>query len=146
MLPGPQIVSLQSLHYLTLAVVLPILLSIFANRDRLSYEGGASSIAMVMNWKAFTGASVSGMTASRVLQPGLVGLSEAAAATGGVSYGAVAAGQVDAAELARGVVRVVEGDALRGWAVAVGWVAASMIECVPFLLLSSLFPAHAILS
>ncbi|GAA6028838.1 hypothetical protein JCM8097_007419 [Rhodosporidiobolus ruineniae] len=117
-----QIVSLQALHYLTLAVLLPILLSLLANSDLLTYEGGASSIAMAMNWKAFTGATVSGVPAGRHVEPGLVGL---AAAAGG--YGAEGL-KVDAAELARGVVRAVEGDAMRGWAVAVGWVAASMVD------------------
>ncbi|BGP17564.1 hypothetical protein JCM10213v2_005597 [Rhodosporidiobolus nylandii] len=116
------IVSLQALHYLTLALLLPILLSILANRDLLAYEGGASSIGMAMDWRAFTGATVSGIPASRALQPGLVGIT---AATEG--YGLVAS-KVDAAELARGVVRAVEGDAMRGWAVAVGWVAASMVD------------------
>ncbi|GAA5875354.1 hypothetical protein JCM8547_003212 [Rhodosporidiobolus lusitaniae] len=114
-----QIVSLQALHYLILAIILPVLLSLLANRDLLRYEGGASSIGMAMDWRAFTGSTVSGVPASRALQPGLAGL---AAAAGGT------AGKIDAGELARGVVRVVEGDALRGWAVAVGWVAASMVD------------------
>ncbi|GAA6010026.1 hypothetical protein JCM10207_007524 [Rhodosporidiobolus poonsookiae] len=118
-----QIVSLQALHYLTLALVLPILLSILAKSDLLAYEGGASSIGMAMNWRAFTGATVSGVPASRILQPGLVGLS--AAASGG--YGGVGV-KVDEYELSRGVVRVIESDAMRGWAVAVGWVAASMAD------------------
>ncbi|GAA5889556.1 hypothetical protein JCM6882_007069 [Rhodosporidiobolus microsporus] len=118
-----QIVSLQALHYLTVAVILPVLLSIFANRDLLKYEGGASSIAMAMNWKAFTGATVSGVPVSRAIPPGLVGLD----AAGGTGYGAEGL-KIDATELARGVVRAVEGDAMRGWAVALGWVAASMVD------------------
>ncbi|GAA5980775.1 hypothetical protein JCM11641_002645 [Rhodosporidiobolus odoratus] len=119
-----QIVSLQALHYLTLAVLLPILLSFFANPDLLRYEGGASSIGMAMNWKAFTGSTVSGLPSNRILQPGLVGLQ---AVTGVAAAGAEGV-KVDAAELARGVVRAVEGDALRGWAVALGWATASMVD------------------
>ncbi|BGP41212.1 hypothetical protein JCM10449v2_005186 [Rhodotorula kratochvilovae] len=115
-----QILSLQALHYLVLSLVLPALLSILSNRDLLLYEGGATSISMAMNWKSFTGATASGVPASRALAPGLTAL---ASVNAGMS-----AGKLDAAELARGVVRAVEGDAFRGWAVAFGWVAASMTD------------------
>ncbi|GAA6052978.1 hypothetical protein JCM3770_001160 [Rhodotorula araucariae] len=117
-----QILSLQALHYLVLSLVLPALLTILSNRDLLLYEGGATSIAMAMNWKSFTGATASGVPASRALAPGLASLVSAGA------DGLRGANTLDAAELARGVVRAVEGDAFRGWAVAVGWVAASMAD------------------
>ncbi|GAA5920295.1 hypothetical protein JCM1841_003031 [Sporobolomyces salmonicolor] len=116
-----QIVAFQALHYLALALVLPVFLSLFASPDLLAYEGGPSSLALVMDWRAFTGRTVSSIPATRTLQPGLAGL---AAATGGVA----AEAKVDAAELARGVVRVMEWDSARGWAVALGWVSASMID------------------
>jgi hypothetical protein len=38
---------MQSLHYLTLAIILPTLLSGFAEPTSLEYEGGATSIGMV---------------------------------------------------------------------------------------------------
>ncbi|GAA5999735.1 Sys1p [Rhodotorula paludigena] len=116
-----QIVSLQALHYLALSLVLPALLSILSNRDKLLYEGGATSISMAMNWKSFTGGTASGLPASRALHPGLAGL---AAVQGGLGD----FGKVDAADLARGVVRVIESDAFRGWAVALGWIMASMAD------------------
>ncbi|GAA5908098.1 hypothetical protein JCM8208_003687 [Rhodotorula glutinis] len=117
-----QIISLQALHYLVLSLVLPALLSILSNRDLLEYEGGATSISMAMNWRSFTGATASGFGASRQLAPGLTSLANAEAGA--------AVGKLDAAELARGVVRVVGRDAFRGWAVALGWLAASMTDIV----------------
>ncbi|GAA5839361.1 hypothetical protein JCM9279_005917 [Rhodotorula babjevae] len=117
-----QIISLQALHYLVLSLVLPALLSILSNRDLLQYEGGATSISMAMNWRSFTGATASGVGASRQLVPGLTSLASAEAGA--------AVAKLDAAELARGVVRVVGRDAFRGWAVALGWLAASMADIV----------------
>lgn len=117
-----QIITLQALHYLTLSLVLPALLSILSDHDLLEYEGGATSISMAMNWRSFSGATASGIGASRALPAGLASLASAQAGVG-------AAGGMDKAELARGVVRVVARDSFRGWAVALGWVAASMAEC-----------------
>jgi hypothetical protein len=39
-----QIVSIQSLHYLTLSLLVPPLLSIFAQSTSLNYEGGAAYV------------------------------------------------------------------------------------------------------
>jgi hypothetical protein len=39
-----QIVALQSLHYLTLALLVPPLLSLFAEPGSLQYEGGAFNV------------------------------------------------------------------------------------------------------
>lgn len=36
-------------------------------------------------------------------------------------------------ELREGLLRIVEGDMGRGWAVALGWMLASLVECVSFL-------------
>jgi len=44
MLTTPQIVSMQSLHYLTLSFIVPPLLMIFADPASLEYEGGAANI------------------------------------------------------------------------------------------------------
>jgi hypothetical protein len=41
---GTQIVSMQSLHYLTLAILVPPLLSMFAESTSLNYEGGAANV------------------------------------------------------------------------------------------------------
>ena len=39
-----QIVSMQTLHYLTLSVFIPPLLNIFAEPSSLHYEGGAANV------------------------------------------------------------------------------------------------------
>ncbi|KAF5379516.1 hypothetical protein D9615_006520 [Tricholomella constricta] len=50
-----QIVSIQTLHYLTLSILVPPLLSFFAETTSLSYEGGAASIGMIMDWREMAG-------------------------------------------------------------------------------------------
>lgn len=50
-----QIVSLQSLHYLTLSFFVVPLLHIFAEQTSLAYEGGAASVGMVMDWREMAG-------------------------------------------------------------------------------------------
>jgi protein SYS1 len=39
-----QIVSMQTLHYLTLSILIPPLLNLFAEPKSLLYEGGAASV------------------------------------------------------------------------------------------------------
>ena len=39
---------MQSLHYLTLCIVSPPLLAAFADAASLDYEGGASSVGMLL--------------------------------------------------------------------------------------------------
>ncbi|KAF8634645.1 hypothetical protein AX15_000789 [Amanita polypyramis BW_CC] len=50
-----QIVAIQSLHYLTLSLLIPPLLSIFAEPMSLNYEGGAASVGMIMDWREMAG-------------------------------------------------------------------------------------------
>ncbi|KAM6497380.1 Integral membrane protein S linking to the trans Golgi network domain containing protein [Amanita muscaria] len=50
-----QIVSIQSLHYLTLSILVPPLLSVFAERSLLTYEGGAANVGMLMDWREMAG-------------------------------------------------------------------------------------------
>ena len=65
-----KIVSLQSLHYLTLSVMLPPLLYTFSDSRALSYtHGGVATVGMVMDWRemaskstAITDSSSSGST------------------------------------------------------------------------------------
>jgi protein SYS1 len=39
-----QIIAMQSLHYITLSILVPPLLSILAQPNALEYEGGASNV------------------------------------------------------------------------------------------------------
>ncbi|KAL4251590.1 Integral membrane protein SYS1-related [Abortiporus biennis] len=50
-----QIVSMQTLHYITLALLVPPMLTIFAEKNSLDYEGGASNVGMVMDWRQMAG-------------------------------------------------------------------------------------------
>ncbi|KAH6915687.1 integral membrane protein S linking to the trans Golgi network-domain-containing protein [Coprinopsis sp. MPI-PUGE-AT-0042] len=50
-----QIVSMQTLHYLTLCLLVPPLLNLFAEPISLNYEGGASNIGMFMDWREMAG-------------------------------------------------------------------------------------------
>ncbi|PFH50951.1 hypothetical protein AMATHDRAFT_60136 [Amanita thiersii Skay4041] len=50
-----QIVSMQSLHYLTLSILVPPLLSIIAEPISLNYEGGAANVGMIMDWREMAG-------------------------------------------------------------------------------------------
>ncbi|GLB41534.1 putative integral membrane protein S linking to the trans Golgi network [Lyophyllum shimeji] len=50
-----QIVAMQTLHYLTLSVLIPPLLSLFAEATSLNYEGGAASVGMIMDWREMAG-------------------------------------------------------------------------------------------
>lgn len=50
-----QIFSLQALHYLTLSLLIPPLLWVFAEPNALSYEGGPANVGMVMDWREMAG-------------------------------------------------------------------------------------------
>lgn len=50
-----QIISMQTLHYLTLSVLIPPLLSIFAEAGALVFEGGATNVGMIMDWREMAG-------------------------------------------------------------------------------------------
>ncbi|KAF8307785.1 hypothetical protein DL93DRAFT_2087628 [Clavulina sp. PMI_390] len=53
-----QIISLQSLHYLTLSLVLPPLLLTLSSSRALSYtHGGSATVGMVMDWRDLAGRS-----------------------------------------------------------------------------------------
>ncbi|GAA5960710.1 hypothetical protein JCM8115_001806 [Rhodotorula mucilaginosa] len=114
-----QIVALQALHYLFLSLVLPPILSVFCTTPSLDYEGGSTSIALAMDWRAFTGRTVSGLPARNYLDAGLASLHAA---------NATLPDGLDQQGLSRGVVRLAQKDAMRGWAVAFGWIVASMAD------------------
>ncbi|KIP05560.1 hypothetical protein PHLGIDRAFT_74075 [Phlebiopsis gigantea 11061_1 CR5-6] len=50
-----QIISIQTLHYVTLAFLIPPLLSLFAEPSSLDYEGGATNVGMIMDWRQMAG-------------------------------------------------------------------------------------------
>ncbi|EIW59926.1 uncharacterized protein TRAVEDRAFT_122124 [Trametes versicolor FP-101664 SS1] len=50
-----QIISLQTLHYVTLSLLIPPLLVMFAEPGPLEYEGGAANVGMIMDWREMAG-------------------------------------------------------------------------------------------
>ncbi|MBW0465576.1 hypothetical protein O181_005291 [Austropuccinia psidii MF-1] len=50
-----QILAIQALHYLTLSVITPPLLALFAQPLPLDYEGGPANVAMIMDWREMAG-------------------------------------------------------------------------------------------
>ncbi|KAF4611301.1 hypothetical protein D9613_007266 [Agrocybe pediades] len=50
-----QIFSMQTLHYLTLSIIVPPLLATFADTASLNYEGGAANVGMIMDWRQMAG-------------------------------------------------------------------------------------------
>lgn len=81
---------------------------------------------MVMDWREFSGIATSSLAEGKFLTRGLVGLT--AVASGKGLGGTGVGGKLVEGDVARGLTRVVESDPLRGWAVAIGWMFASMIE------------------
>ncbi|KAK0501820.1 integral membrane protein S linking to the trans Golgi network-domain-containing protein [Armillaria luteobubalina] len=61
-----QIVSMQTLHYLTLSLLVPPLLDIFADPAALEYHGGASNVGMIMDWRQMAGVPPSGSDTGKV--------------------------------------------------------------------------------
>lgn len=61
-----QIISMQTLHYLTMAMLLPPLLTIFAEPTSLEYEGGASNVGMIMDWRQMAGRPTSRQSSTDV--------------------------------------------------------------------------------
>ncbi|KAH9913085.1 integral membrane protein S linking to the trans Golgi network-domain-containing protein [Epithele typhae] len=50
-----QILALQTLHYLSLSLLVPPLLVIFADPTSLEYEGGAANVGMILDWREMAG-------------------------------------------------------------------------------------------
>ncbi|KAL4062524.1 integral membrane protein S linking to the trans Golgi network-domain-containing protein [Scleroderma yunnanense] len=103
-----QIISMQTLHYLTLSVLIPPLLVVFAEPAALLYEGGAANVGMVMDWREMTGRpTVRGM-------PGEERWSS--------YYGAWSGGRrVGGGWEDKGFGRI---DPTRGWVIAISWLIA----------------------
>jgi len=104
-----QIFALQSLHYLSLSIIIPPLLTFFAEPSALAYVGGASNVGMLMDWREMAGLpGGSGWDASWV-----------GAWSGGKKLGAgYTSGLGEEAGL----------DARRAWLIAYAWLIASGID------------------
>ncbi|KAH7920908.1 hypothetical protein BV22DRAFT_1020360 [Leucogyrophana mollusca] len=108
-----QIVSMQTLHYLTLSVLIPPLLSMFAEPSSLVHEGGAVNVGMVMDWR-----EMAGRPTVRGVQGEGLWSSYAGAWSGGKQVGA-------GWEEGRWDGRT---DPVRGWVIAFCWMIASSAD------------------
>jgi protein SYS1 len=54
---APQIVAIQSLHYLTLAICIPPAVSIFSSRRALNFYGGPANVNLIISWHELAGQS-----------------------------------------------------------------------------------------
>jgi hypothetical protein len=52
-----QILAIQALHYLLLSLITPPLLRAFARPEQLELEGGSQNVAMIIDWRAMSGAT-----------------------------------------------------------------------------------------
>ncbi|KAI6149622.1 integral membrane protein S linking to the trans Golgi network-domain-containing protein [Pisolithus tinctorius] len=104
-----QIISMQTLHYLVLSVLIPPLLSLFAEPSSLLYEGGAANVGMIMDWREMAGKpTVRGMPGEERWRS---------------YYGAWSGGRrVGGGWEDSGIGRI---DPTRGWVIAISW----MIAC-----------------
>ncbi|KAI0924342.1 hypothetical protein AcW2_005245 [Taiwanofungus camphoratus] len=109
-----QIVAMQTLHYLTLSILVPPMLSVFAESSSLEYEGGAANVGMVMDWREMAGRST-----SRTSQGRDSWSSWNTVWSGGkqVGSGDLQGGQWDG-----------KIDPLRGWLIAACWMATSVVD------------------
>ncbi|KZT56827.1 hypothetical protein CALCODRAFT_302704 [Calocera cornea HHB12733] len=141
-----QIVLLQTLHYLTLALLLPLLLSFLTDARYLEYLGGSATVGMILDWRELAGrptsttpgwpssppphpASPSSGLAAFLPVPGvgsaLDGLEGLGAAVGGPGSAAGGPGVGAPGEL-EGWVRLP--DARRSWVLGAGWVLGSCFD------------------
>ncbi|KZT07169.1 uncharacterized protein LAESUDRAFT_698948 [Laetiporus sulphureus 93-53] len=107
-----QIIAMQTLHYLTLAILVPPLLTIFAKSSALEYDGGAANVGMLMDWREMAGRSTS-----------------RSAQNSWTSWNTVWSGgkQVGSGGL-QGVRWDGSVDPVRGWIIAACWLAASGVD------------------
>lgn len=105
--------ALQALHYLALGILVPSLLTTFANASSLAYEGGPANVGMIMDWRELAG------------RPTSIGRSR-----GWNAFDAVYSGGIAFSASKDAPWRELGGDPLRGWLIAVAWNAAAFVEYV----------------
>ncbi|KAF9814329.1 hypothetical protein IEO21_05172 [Rhodonia placenta] len=107
-----QIVTMQTLHYLTMALLVPPLLIIFADSRALDYDGGAANVGMIMDWRELAGRPTSRASQSTW------------GAWNTVWSGGKQLGSAEASDRPR----FGHTDPMRGWIIAACWVVASTAD------------------
>ncbi|WVR03751.1 hypothetical protein IAU60_000746 [Kwoniella sp. DSM 27419] len=134
-----QIISLQTIHYLTLSTILPPLLTSFTSPTLLAYAGGSSTVSHIMDWREMAARP----TISKDSFPGVEGWRKLRGAwAGGKEIGSVAhpeledGGEVDD-------YRVIDEnkvldeyweygvDDKRGWIIGGAWLVTFAVDILP---------------
>ncbi|KAI0640691.1 integral membrane protein S linking to the trans Golgi network-domain-containing protein [Trametes meyenii] len=108
-----QIIAVQTLHYVTLSVLIPPLLVMLAEPGSLEYEGGAANVGMIMDWR-----EMAGRPTTRALPGEGPWKSLNSVWSGGKQVGLGSAGH--------GVLKQV--DPIRCWIIAICWMAVSAAD------------------
>ncbi|KAL7414697.1 hypothetical protein BDY24DRAFT_384243 [Mrakia frigida] len=129
-----QIISLQSLHYLTLSLLLPPLLLTLTQPSFLAHQGGPSTVSVMMDWRELAGRPTFHPPASAKEHHSWMEMFGGAWAGGrkvtseeekeGGNRGAVSKGEGE--EWVGGWDGRV--DPKRGWVIAVGWGGACLVD------------------
>ncbi len=132
-----QIISLQSIHYLTLSLLLPSLLSHLTHPALLAYSGGPSTVSHILDWREMASRPTVSSSAFPGLSEGWRTLRGAWA--GGKQVGVLEGEEDGIGSGQKGVTGVEEEeeevwdfgvDDKRGWVVGFTWLIASGIEWV----------------
>ncbi|KAI9632698.1 integral membrane protein S linking to the trans Golgi network-domain-containing protein [Dioszegia hungarica] len=144
-----QIVSLQAIHYLTLSLLTPSLLSLLTSPPLLEYSGGPSTVAHILDWREMAGRPTISSAAFGDIHRHAQLSSSATSGLGGWRYlgGAWAGGKhVGVVEGEEGIGAGTKGkmgadeqeevwdfgvDDGRGWVEAGLWLLASAVDIVP---------------
>jgi hypothetical protein len=113
-----QIMSIQTIHYLTLSLLLPALLASFTSPALLHYSGGPTTVGHVMDWREM---------AARSTAPTSFRIPFGGAWSGGKQVGSVPED--------RGIGEMIDDDLWdygvdekRGWTIGLAWLIACAIE------------------
>ncbi|KAI0351312.1 hypothetical protein OH77DRAFT_1498579 [Trametes cingulata] len=108
-----QIIALQTLHYVTLSLLVPPLLVMFAEPVSLEYEGGAANVGMIMDWR-----EMAGRPTTRALPGEGPWRSLNSVWSGGKQVGLGSSAQATFRQV----------DPIRCWIIAICWMAASAAD------------------
>ncbi|KAI0364550.1 hypothetical protein BV20DRAFT_956020 [Pilatotrama ljubarskyi] len=108
-----QIIALQTLHYVTLSLLAPPLLVMFAEPASLEYEGGAANVGMIMDWR-----EMAGRPTTRALPGEGPWRSLNSVWSGGKQVGLGSSAQAPFRQV----------DPIRCWIIAICWMAASAAD------------------
>ncbi|KAK4690030.1 protein SYS1, partial [Tremellales sp. Uapishka_1] len=141
-----QIVSLQTLHYLVLSLLLPPLLASFTAPSLLLYSGGPSTVSHILDWRELasrptvSSASFPGLEAKGAGGPLDLGWRKLRGAwAGGKQIGMVDESQDSIGSGEKSQTNVEEEEEVwdfgvddrRGWLIAASWLAVSAFDILP---------------